>query len=159
MRAALANPPGGVELQVFDPREIPFYDGDVEDAGIPAAVNALNEAMLANDGLVIFTPEYNSSYPAVTKNIIDWLSRPPKTWEGKGLTLVTTTPGGRAGAGVRDHFDKSIGHFPVKAHPSHGIGKYFDKLTDGEITDQATIDELQGFLTAFAETCAADLDG
>ena len=60
-------------------RGIPLYDGDVETAeGIPPAVAALKEAIVAADGLLLVTPEYNNSIPGVFKNAIDWLSRPER---------------------------------------------------------------------------------
>lgn len=151
MRAALANPPAGVEFDTFDVRPLPFYDGDVEAQGLPEAVEALGAALEAADGLIIFSPEYNGSFPAVTKNAIDWLSRPPRPWENKGMTMVVTTPGSRAGKSIRDHFDAVMGHFPVKHFPAHGIGSYGEILgEDGEVGDAATIDALRAFVAAFA---------
>lgn len=151
MRAALANVPDGVVMEQFDIRDLPFYDGDVEEAGVPASVTALHEALSASDGLVIFTPEYNASYPAVTKNVIDWLSRPPKAWSGTPITLVACTPGPRAGAGVRDHFSAIMAHQPVEAFETFGIGSYGDKLDDaGELVDESTIAELAAFIASFA---------
>ena len=155
MRAALANLPDGVSVTEVDISDIPFYDGDLEEAGVPASVTALHEAVEAAHGVLIFTPEYNASYPARTKNIIDWLSRPPRSWEGRGLTLVVTTPGGRAGAGVRGHFDGVMGHFNVKHYPALGIGSYGEKLEDGEITDAETIETLKSFIADFAAHCVA----
>lgn len=56
---------------------IPLYDGDAEARdGIPAAVEALKAQILAADGLLLVTPEYNNGIPGVFKNAIDWVSRP-----------------------------------------------------------------------------------
>ena len=149
-RAAIAAAGDGVTMQLFDLSNVPIYNGDVEEAGLPAEVQALHDAASACDGVMIFSPEYNSSLPAVTKNMIDWLSRPPKPWTDKAVTLVTTTPGGRAGAGIRDHFVTIVDHQPVRVHPPLGIGSYGDKLTDGELTDEATLADLADFVAAFA---------
>lgn len=157
MRAALANAPEGVEFIELDVRDIPFYDGDVEEAGVPASVVNLHDQLNRADGLMIFTPEYNGSYPAVTKNVIDWLSRPPKSWENRGITMVVTTPGSRGGESLRGHFDASMDYFQVRNHPSLGIGKYGDKLDDnGEIVDPDTIAALREFIEDFAQTCIAE---
>lgn len=156
MRAALANAPDGVTFHQIDVSEVPLYNGDVEDGGLPAAVESLHAAVAAADGLMIFTPEYNGSYPAVTKNVIDWLSRPPHPWLGKGITLVVTTPGGMAGKYFRDHFDAVLGsgYFKFKHHPAMGIGTYGDKLDeDGELVDAETITALTDFTAAFADRC------
>ena len=78
LQAAAGLAPGGTELTIATIRGIPLYDGDLEAAeGIPEPVKALKEAIVAADGLLLATPEYNNSIPGVFKNAIDWLSRPP----------------------------------------------------------------------------------
>jgi NAD(P)H-dependent FMN reductase len=75
-RAARQHAPQGVQIEVATLHGIPLYDGDLEAKdGIPAAVLALKEKILASDGLLLVTPEYNSGVPGVFKNGIDWLSR------------------------------------------------------------------------------------
>jgi NAD(P)H-dependent FMN reductase len=78
LRAAQAQAGAGIDLEIATLHGIPLYDGDVESRdGIPAAVQALKEKIVAADGVLIATPEYNNSVPGVLKNAIDWLSRPP----------------------------------------------------------------------------------
>ena len=77
LRAAREVAPDGVELEIGSIAGIPLYDGDVEsEHGLPAAVAELKEKIVAADGLLLVTPEYNNSLPGVFKNAIDWLSRP-----------------------------------------------------------------------------------
>ena len=77
LRSAAGLMPEDSELVVDTIRGIPLYDGDVEaEEGIPERVAALKEAIVAADGLLLVTPEYNNSIPGVFKNAIDWLSRP-----------------------------------------------------------------------------------
>ena len=88
----------GAELAVHTIRDIPLYDGDVEaGSGIPAPVAALKEAIVAADGLLLVTPEYNNSIPGVFKNTIDWLSRPiadiPRVFSRKPVALMGASPG------------------------------------------------------------------
>jgi chromate reductase, NAD(P)H dehydrogenase (quinone) len=99
LRAAAEVLPAGAELRIATIRGIPLYDADVETAeGIPAAVAALKEGIASADGLLLATPEYNSSMPGVMKNAIDWLSRPPsdirRVFGGKAVALVGASPGG-----------------------------------------------------------------
>ncbi|MEM1332829.1 MAG: NADPH-dependent FMN reductase [Actinomycetota bacterium] len=143
-------------VTLHDISDLPLYHGDEEEAGPPAAATALHDVVAAADGVVFFTPEYNSSYPAVTKNAIDWLSRPPGSWEGKAMTMVVASPGGRAGAGVREHFESTIGFRPVRVFPTLGLGSYGERLTpEGELNDETTA-ELMAFLDRFAEFAAGD---
>ena len=159
-RAAAACAPEGLKIDIVDVSGVPLYSGDVETAGVPSAVTDLSERVAAADGLIFFTPEYNSSLPAVTKNVIDWLSRPPRLYEGTPVTAIATTPGRRAGAGVLGHFVDIMQHQPTRLFPETlGIGSYTDKLDgDGELTDDDTVAELTSFLERFAEFAAASAD-
>lgn len=64
----------------------------------PEPVKALKEAIVAADGLLLATPEYNNSIPGVFKNAIDWLSRPPadikRVFGGMPVALTGASPGG-----------------------------------------------------------------
>ena len=99
LRAAVELKPADVELRLLSIRGIPLYDADVEAAdGIPAAVQSLKDAIATADGLLLASPEYNNSMPGVTKNAIDWLSRPPadiaRVFGGKPVGLIGASPGG-----------------------------------------------------------------
>jgi NAD(P)H-dependent FMN reductase len=99
LRAAAAAMPAGSRLQVMSITAFPLYNADDEAAhGIPAEVAALKQAIAAADGLLIATPEYNNSIPGVTKNALDWLTRPPAdiphVFAGKPVALIGASPGG-----------------------------------------------------------------
>lgn len=77
LRAAAGAAPEGVRVDIFGGlRAIPPFDEDQDEGGGPVPVAALREALVASDGLLIATPEYNSSVPGVLKNALDWASRP-----------------------------------------------------------------------------------
>ena len=102
LRAAQELAPAGVEIDVHDLRELPFYDGDVEAAGEPESVLRFREAIRDADAALIATPEYNRGTSGVLKNAIDWASRPPRqsVLDGKPVALVgaSTGLGGTANA-------------------------------------------------------------
>jgi chromate reductase len=76
LKAAGTLLPAGAELALFDRLgEIPPFNED-EEGNPPAAVVALKSAIAHADGVLIATPEYNSSIPGVLKNALDWVSRP-----------------------------------------------------------------------------------
>jgi NAD(P)H-dependent FMN reductase len=98
LRAATRLVPADAALEVASIRGIPLYDGDVETQGIPAAVTALKEAVVAAAGVLLVTPEYNNGIPGVFKNTIDWLSRPAsdikRIFGGKPFAVIGASPGG-----------------------------------------------------------------
>lgn len=141
-----------LDIEIYPVASIPFYNGDVEDRGLPVSVSALHEAAAAADGLIFFTPEYNGSFPAVTKNVIDWLSRPPRGWHGKPVTAISATPGPRAGMGVRTAFTQLCKYqFVSDFEETFGIGEYPEKIGEtGELADPGALADLRGFLARFA---------
>ncbi|ANH38888.1 FMN-dependent NADPH-azoreductase [Nocardioides dokdonensis FR1436] len=97
----VASAPEGVELQIVDGLgDLPFYNEDIDGETPPAAAVRLRESVAAADRVLVVTPEYNGTMPAVLNNAIDWLSRPYGAGALVGTPLgvvgVTPTPyGGR----------------------------------------------------------------
>jgi chromate reductase, NAD(P)H dehydrogenase (quinone) len=64
---------------------LPIYDGDLQTkSGVPKAAVNLKRMIGAHHGVLIVTPEYNSSVPPLVKNTIDWVSRVQDTHETRG---------------------------------------------------------------------------
>ncbi len=96
LRHAAERAPAGIEIEVWDGlKSIPPYDEDDDGPIPPHAVAELREAIAEADGLLIATPEYNSSIPGVLKNAIDWASRPRATTplQGKPAAVIGATTG------------------------------------------------------------------
>jgi chromate reductase len=76
LRAAVALLPPEVEVEHYESLgEVPPFNED-HVAQRPVGAQAFWDAVAAVDGVLISTPEYNSSIPGVLKNALDWLSRP-----------------------------------------------------------------------------------
>jgi len=86
----------GAEIVPIDFRAlaIPIYDGDVEaSTGLPPGALELAKQVTEAEGLVVASPEYNFSMPALLKNAIDWLSRAkPVPLRGKTALLMSASP-------------------------------------------------------------------
>ena len=84
---------------------LPIYDQEIEETqGLPENALKLKQLMYAHDGFLISCPEYNSSMPAVFKNVIDWTSRQATPDEiylscfiDKVVALMSASPGGLGG--------------------------------------------------------------
>ncbi len=99
LRTAATLMPADATLEIHTLHDIPLYDADLEaSAGLPERVAALKEAIVAADGLLLATPEYNNGIPGVFKNGIDWLSRPAsdikRVFGDKPVGLIGASPGG-----------------------------------------------------------------
>jgi len=83
---------------------LPIYDGDLQaKSGIPKNALNLKRMMGSHHGVLIVTPEYNSSVPALVKNTIDWISRVQDPHEARGQVFrerafaIAAASGGRLG--------------------------------------------------------------
>jgi chromate reductase len=64
---------------------LPIYDGDLQaKSGVPKNAVNLKRMMAAHHGIVVVTPEYNSSVPALVKNTVDWVTRVQDLHEVRG---------------------------------------------------------------------------
>jgi NAD(P)H-dependent FMN reductase len=159
LRAASQLLTADVMLEIGTIKGIPLYDGDIEAAeGIPAAVQTLKNSIIAADALLLVTPEYNNSIPGVTKNAIDWLSRPsadvPKVFGNKPVAVIGASPGGFGTIlsqsawlpvlrtlGTHAWFGGRL--MVSRAH------QVFD--ADGNLTDETVRKQLHDFMQGFAK--------
>src|SRR6202162_2162029 len=64
---------------------LPIYDGDLQTkSGVPKNAINLKRMIGAHHGVLIVTPEYNSSVPPLIKNTIDWVTRVQDASETRG---------------------------------------------------------------------------
>ncbi|MDB5609403.1 MAG: NADPH-dependent reductase [Bradyrhizobium sp.] len=64
---------------------LPLYDGDLQTkSGVPKNAVNLKRMIGAHHGVLIVTPEYNSSVPPLVKNTIDWVTRVQDVHETRG---------------------------------------------------------------------------
>jgi chromate reductase len=76
---------------------LPIYDGDLQTkSGVPKHAVDLKRMIGAHHGVLIVTPEYNSSVPPLLKNAIDWVSRVQDAHESRAFAVAGAS-GGRLG--------------------------------------------------------------
>jgi NAD(P)H-dependent FMN reductase len=64
---------------------LPIYDADLQArSGVPKNAINLKRMIGAHHGVLLVTPEYNASIPALLKNAIDWISRVQDPNESRG---------------------------------------------------------------------------
>jgi chromate reductase len=155
LHAAIQLAPDDMVIEPCDIHHIPLYDGDVEAAGLPAAVVALRASIAAADAVLIVTPEYNASVPGVLKNVIDWASRPPsQPFDGKPVAILGASPGALGTIRAQLHLRQILSSINamVLNRPQvliGGAGQRFD--ADGRLTDEATRKFVAQLLTGLAD--------
>jgi len=93
-----------------------------------------------HDGLLIASPEYNSSLPAALKNMIDWTSRQNDKFKmgavfrGKVAGIMTASPGAFGGIRCLGHLRDVLTILLVQTLPSEiAVGKVHEMFDgDGE---------------------------
>ena len=162
LRAAAEAAPSGTSIEQESIREIPLYDGDVEDGqGLPFAVQRLKDRIAEADGLLIVTPEYNHSIPGVLKNAIDWLSRPAdhitRVFGGRPVAIMGATPGPGGTALSQAAWLPVVRRLGMRPWFEGGVllsdaFMVFD--TDGRIADAAMRQRIRRFIEGFAAFAA-----
>jgi chromate reductase len=155
LRAAQEAAPPGMTIEIFDLAEVPLYNGDAEADGDPEAVARLKQAIREADAVLIATPEYNHGVPAVTKNAVDWASRPPRqaALNEKPVGLVGASPGStgtaRGQSQLRQAFEFTNSF--CMPQPELLVAKAHEKFDEaGRLTDEPTRKYLVRYLEAFA---------
>lgn len=162
LRAVAEHMPPGSTLDIASIKGIPLYDGDVESSsGVPSVVEALKNRIVAGDGLLLVTPEYNNSIPGVFKNAIDWLTRPPadipRVFGGRPVAVMGASPGGFGTLLSQTAWlpvFKTLGTrawFGARLQVSRATD-VFDK--SGKLVDERVREQLQKFLKGFVEFVA-----
>ena len=155
LRAAQELVPQGTDIIMYDIRDLPFYDGDVEAEGDPEPVSALKSAIREADGVLFATPEYNYGTSGALKNAIDWASRDRD--EGSLMSKPATIigAGGRAGtarAQMQLHEILSETGAVVMVKPGVLVQAFGPMRfnSDGDLTDEDTRQVLREHLQEFA---------
>jgi chromate reductase, NAD(P)H dehydrogenase (quinone) len=163
LRASAAAMPKSARLEIGSIKGIPLYDGDVEATeGLPEAVVELKERIVAADGLLLVTPEYNNSFPGVLKNAIDWLSRPdsdiPRVFGGRPVGVIGASPGGFGTLLAQTAWLpvlktlRTAAYFGGRMQVSRA-GDVFDK--SGKLVDERVRQQLEKYLAGFCDFVAA----
>jgi chromate reductase len=89
------------EVQIGD---LPLYNQD-DDTNQASTVKRMKSEIVAAQGLLFVTPEYNRSVPGVLKNAIDHASRPygQSAWAGKPAGVLGASPGSTGTSMAQQH--------------------------------------------------------
>ena len=90
------------DIQVREIKDLPaFYEADDED--IPDSVQQLSEDIVASDGVIIATPEYDHAIPAVLKSALEWISYTSQALMDKPVLIVGASHGNLGSSRAQAH--------------------------------------------------------
>ncbi len=105
--AALGAKEAGAKVTLIDLADypMPLFNQDLEsEEGIPENARKFKRLLVEHDAFIIASPEYNSAFSPLLKNVIDWASRaesegepPLEAFQGKMATILAASPGALGG--------------------------------------------------------------
>ena len=154
LHAAQSLAGGDVQIDAATLHGIPLYDGDVEAAGLPDAVQRFRARISAADALLIVTPEYNYSMSGVLKNAIDWASRPPdQPFRGKPVAIAGASAGGFGTARAQYHLRQMCVYLDMLPlnKPEVFVSSAHQKVdAEGRLSDEPSRAAIRALLEALA---------
>jgi len=102
------------EIELCEISDLPAFN-EPEDRTAPAAVQALSEKIEAADGVIISTPEYDHSIPAVLKSMIEWLSYATRPLIDKPVMITGASLGALGSSRAQAHLRQILDAPEVKA--------------------------------------------
>jgi chromate reductase len=145
-----------------------LFDQDLEAAeGIPENARKLKAVFDEADGFLIASPEYNSAFTPLMKNVIDWCSRPEgedeemcAVYAGKSALLVSASPGPLGGLRGLFSLRPVLQNIGVTVYPEMRAVRSAFKVVDetGLVTDEDELGKL-GELTRAYVAYAGKLAG
>ncbi|TNJ46548.1 NAD(P)H-dependent oxidoreductase [Tamlana fucoidanivorans] len=136
-----------VQVDILDLNdfELPLFGIDLErEKGIPSNAHKFLEAIKSADGIIVSLAEHNGAYSAVFKNLFDWMSRiESKTFCGKPMLLMATSPGGRGGVSVLAMAQDRFPRHDAKIIEVFSLPSFASNFVDGKIINEALDAELK----------------
>ena len=139
-----------LDCRMIEIGDLPLYNQDYDALPEqPAPYVRFRKDILASDGVLFCTPEYNRGVPGVLKNAIDVGSRPygQNVWNAKPAAIVSASPGSIGGFGANHQLRQAcvFCNMPVMQHPEAYLGHVTDDsfdadgcLKDGPLKDLVT---------------------
>jgi NAD(P)H-dependent FMN reductase len=161
--AAAGAREAGAEVTLIALRDFPMpvFDGDLEDAsGLPEAAKKLKALFREHHGLLISSPEYNSSISGALKNAIDWVSREETDDEpalsalsGKSAVLMSASPGALGGLRGLVTVRSILGNIGITVLPNQiAVRKAHEAFNpDGSLKDAKQQEGIKGLGAKLAQ--------
>lgn len=140
-------------IEICEIKDLPAFNKP-KDRKAPDEVQKLADKITEADGVIISTPEYNHSVPAILKSTLEWLSYTTQPLIDKPIMITGASYGKLGSSRAQAHLRQILDAPELKARimPSSEflVGyslQAFDE--DGHLKDEHKIEELEGIFQDF----------
>ena len=155
--AALAAQKEGASVTVIDLADypMPIFNQDLEaKQGMPEKAGEFKRLLIEHDGFLIASPEYNSAFSPLLKNVIDWASRaesdnepPLLAYKGKTASIMAASPGALGGLRGLVFLRMLLGNIGITVLPEqqaipHAYKAFSDTGSLNESNQQLAVEKL-----------------
>ncbi|MCM3399273.1 NAD(P)H-dependent oxidoreductase [Oceanobacillus profundus] len=144
---------GKVDIEILPIDQLPMYNED-DELNPPEVVKEIRAKIIASDGILFATPEYNGSISGMLKNAIDWFSRVEKVMVKKPAMIVGASMGALGTVKAQLHLRQILNAPGVATLTLPGnevfVGSVHEKIdAQGNLTDEPTVQFIDSVVTNF----------
>lgn len=141
------------QIELMEIADIPMFSKDRMEV-IPPEVSEKAQKIIAADGVIIATPEYDHAIPAVLQNALEWFSIGEHPFVDKPVMIVGASYGSLGSSRAQAQLRQILDSHELKAyimpssefHLSHSL-QAFDE--NGQLKNTEKVAHLEALLTDF----------
>lgn len=143
-----------VEIEVCEIKDLPAFN-EPEDTTAPVAVQELSDKIMAADGVIFATPEYDHTITAALKSALEWLSYTTRPLINKPTMIVGASHGSLGSSRAQAHMRQILDSPELKARIMPGteflLGRSLQAFDEaGNLIDENKVKELEEDFQEFA---------
>ncbi|NPC93585.1 NAD(P)H-dependent oxidoreductase [Bacillus sp. WMMC1349] len=146
--------PEDIEYTIYNGiKELPHFNPDVDQMNPPAVVKDFRNLLNESHALIICTPEYAKSVPAVLKNSLEWLVSSAELYK-KPVAVITASPSITGGDKAHESLLLTLGMLDATIVKSGSLlvptvrTKFND---DATVTDESTKQALIALISSIVD--------
>ncbi|SJN56021.1 Urocanate reductase precursor [Vibrio ruber DSM 16370] len=134
------------DIELLEIDQVPMFNQDQPSTN-PQLLE-INQKIIASDGVIIATPEYNHSIPSSLKSVLEWLSYELHPLDGKPVMILGASIDAQGSSRAQLHLRQILDAPGVNANVMPGyeflLGNAHQAFDDkGQLNNEATIDFLE----------------
>lgn len=143
------------DIELSEIKDLPAFN-EPKERIVPKGIQELSDKILAADGVIISTPEYDHTITAALKSLLEWLSYTTQPLLNKPVLITGASLGSLGSSRAQAHLRQILDAPELKARimPSSEFllgrsSQAFDE--EGNLKDQTKVEELEEVFEEFVE--------